>query len=99
VSDKSVIETRNFFRSHAIKHDQQNKERSAKQMHNTYLSPDTGITKKNKFKTALALIHELQVQNSSDSDDELNSLTLSKSAIACKLVQVSPEIRIKGTQK
>jgi hypothetical protein len=47
VSDKSIfIETCNFFRLHAIRNDQQNKERSTRQIHNTYQSSGsgTGIT-------------------------------------------------------
>jgi hypothetical protein len=35
VSDKSFIETCNFLRSHAIRLDQQNKEKAARQIHNT----------------------------------------------------------------
>jgi hypothetical protein len=54
VSDKSFIETCDFFRSHTITHDQQNKERSARQIHNTYQSPSTGTTKKDKIKNFLA---------------------------------------------
>jgi hypothetical protein len=35
-------------RSHAISHDQQNKEMSSQQIHNTYQSPGTGIPRKIK---------------------------------------------------
>jgi hypothetical protein len=40
----------------------------------------------------IALINELQVQDSAGSDDELNNLILSKTAIVCKFTQVPPEI-------
>jgi hypothetical protein len=39
-----------------------------------------------------ALINELQVQDLTGSDDELNNPTLSKTAIGCKLTQLPPEI-------
>jgi hypothetical protein len=59
VSEMAFIETCNFLRSHAIKHDQQNKETSTKQIQNTYQSPGTGTNKKDKIKAVLALINEL----------------------------------------
>jgi hypothetical protein len=37
-------------------------------------------------------LNELQVQDSSGSDDELNNTTLSKTAMVYKLVQVSLDI-------
>jgi predicted aspartyl protease len=61
VSDKPFIETFNFLRSHAIRHDQQNEEKSKIQIHNIYQSLDTGTIKKDKIKTGLELINELQV--------------------------------------
>jgi hypothetical protein len=36
VNDESFPETCNFLRSHANRHDQQTKEKSARQIHNTY---------------------------------------------------------------
>jgi hypothetical protein len=92
VSDKPFIETFNFLRSHAIRHDQQNKEKRKRQIHNIYQSPDTGTIKKDKIKTVLELINELQVQDSTGSDDELNAPILSKPTMVCKLAQVPPEI-------
>ena len=77
VSDKSFIEICNFLRSHAVRHDQQNKENGARQIYNTYQFPGTGTTAKDKIKTVLALIDELQIQDSTGSDDELNTQTLS----------------------
>jgi hypothetical protein len=44
VSDKPFEETCNFLRSHAIRHDQQAKEKVAWQIHNTY--QPYGTTKK-----------------------------------------------------
>jgi signal transduction histidine kinase len=87
VIDKSFIETCNFLRSHAIRHDQQNKERRARQIRNTYQFSGTGTTKKDKIKNVIALINELQIQDSVDSDDELNTPKLSKTAVVCKLAQ------------
>ena len=78
VSVKSFIETCNFLRSHAIRRDQQNKEKSSRQIHNAYQSPGTGNTKKDKIKSDLALINELQIQDSTGSDDELDTSTFLK---------------------
>jgi hypothetical protein len=83
VSDKSFLETCNFLRSHAIRYDQQNKETSARQINNTSQSSDT--TKKDKIKTVLALTNELQVQDSIGSDEEIDTLPSSKTALVCKL--------------
>jgi hypothetical protein len=49
VSDEPFMKTHNFLGSHSIRHDQQNKERSARQIHNTHPSPGNGITKKDKL--------------------------------------------------
>jgi hypothetical protein len=92
VNGKSFIETCNFLRSKAIRHDQQNEESSARQLHNTYQSPINGTSKKDKIKNVLSLIYKLQVQDSSGSDDEVNTPTLSKTSMVCKLAQVPPEI-------
>ena len=86
VSDKSFIETCNFLRSHAIRHDQQNREKAARQIHNT--NQVSGNTKKDKVKQVLALINELQIQDTTNSDDELDILPSSKTAMVCKLAQI-----------
>ena len=54
-----------------------------------HLNPDTGTTKKDKIKTVLALINELQIQDSTGSDDELDT---SKTEMVCKLAQVPQEM-------
>jgi hypothetical protein len=90
VNDKSFSETCNFLRSHAIRHDQQAKEKNARQIH-TICQP-TGTTKKDKIKTVLALINELQLQDSAGSDEEVDISESSKTAMVCKLAQVPPEI-------
>ena len=90
VNDKSFSETCNFLRSHAIRHDQQAKEKSARQIHTT--CQPTGTTKKDKIKTVLALINELQLQDSTGSDEEVDISASSKTAMVCKLAQVPPEI-------
>jgi hypothetical protein len=59
VDDKSFLETCNFLRSHAIRHDQQSKEKNARQINSASQSP--GISKKDKIKKVLAVINELQV--------------------------------------
>jgi hypothetical protein len=69
VNDKSISETCNFLRSHAIRHDQQGKEKNARQIHSS--CQPTGTTKKDKVKTVLALINELQLQDSAGSDEEV----------------------------
>jgi hypothetical protein len=66
VSDKSFIETCNFLRSHAIRFDQQYKGKAARQIHNA---------KKDKVKKVLALINEIQIQDSCSSDED--SVTVS----------------------
>jgi hypothetical protein len=90
VSDKSFLETCNFLRSHAIRNDQQNKEKNARHINSTSQSP--GTPKKDKIKTVLALVNELQIQDSAGSDDKIDTSPSSKTAMVCKLAQVPPEI-------
>jgi adenylosuccinate synthase len=90
VNDKSFSETCNFLRSHAIRHDQQAKEKNARQIHTT--CQPTGTTKKDKVKTFLALVNELQLQDSTGSDEEVDISASSKTTMVCKLAQVPPEI-------
>jgi hypothetical protein len=66
-SDESFVETCFFLRSHAIRHDQKNKEKHARQINSTSQSP--GTSKKDKIKIVLALINESQVQDSTGSDE------------------------------
>jgi hypothetical protein len=77
-NDKSFLETCNFLRSDAITNNEQNREKNARQIKNT--SQSHGTTKKDKIKTVLALIHELQVQDSIDSD-----VTIFKICISVKI--------------
>jgi hypothetical protein len=67
ISDKSLVETFNFLRSHVIRLDQQYKEKAARQIHNT--SQLSNRAKKDKVKKVLALINEIQIQDSSISDE------------------------------
>jgi hypothetical protein len=90
VDDKSFLETCNFLRSHAIRYGQQNKEKNARQINNA--SQSSGATKKDKMKTVLVLINELQLQDSAGSDEEIDTLSSSKTALVCKLAQATPEI-------
>jgi hypothetical protein len=62
VSDKSFIETCNFLRSHAIRLDQQYKEKAARKIHNT--SQLSNRAKEDKVKKVLALINEIQTSSS-----------------------------------
>jgi alcohol dehydrogenase class IV len=70
LNDKSFSESFNFLRSHVIRHNQQAKEKNARQIHNT--CQPTGTTKKDKLKTVMALINELQLQNSTGSDEKVD---------------------------
>jgi hypothetical protein len=83
VSDKSFIETCNFLRSYAIRLDQQYKEKEARQIHNSSQSSDR--TKKEKVKKVLALINEIQIQDSCSSDEDSVALPPTKTAMVCKL--------------
>jgi hypothetical protein len=67
VSDKSFMETRDSLRSYAIRLDQQYKEKAGRQIHNT--SQLSNRAKKDKVKKVLALINEIQIQDSFRSDD------------------------------
>jgi hypothetical protein len=82
VDDKSFLATCNFLQSHAVRHDQQNKEKNARQINSLLV------------KTVFALINELQVPDSAGSDEEINTLPSSTTALVCKLEQVPPEIWI-----
>jgi hypothetical protein len=90
VSDKSFIETCNFLRSHAISLDQQYKEKAARQIHNT--SQLSNRAKKDKVKKVLALINEIQIQDSCSSDEEWTAVPPTNTAMVCKLAQIPPEI-------
>jgi hypothetical protein len=89
-SDKSFIETCNFLRSHAIRLDQQYKEKAARQIRNA--SQLSNRYKKDKVKKVLALINEIQIQDSCSSDEESVAVPPFKIAMVCKLVQIPPEI-------
>jgi hypothetical protein len=79
VSDKSFIDTLNFLRSHAIRLDQQYKKNAARQIHNT--SKLSNRAKKDKVKKVLALINEIQIQDSCSSDEELVTVPPNKTAM------------------
>jgi hypothetical protein len=90
VSDKSFIETCNFLRSHAIRLDQQYKEKAARQTQNT--SQLSNRAKKDKVKKVLELINEIQIQDSCSSDKESVAVPPTKTAMVCKFSQIPPEI-------
>jgi hypothetical protein len=90
VSDKSFIETRNFLRSHAIRLDQQYKEKAARQIHNT--SQSSNRAKKDKIKKVLAIVNEIKIQYSCSSDEHSITVPPNKTAMVCKLAQIPPEI-------
>jgi hypothetical protein len=79
LNDKSFSEICNFLRSHAIRHDQQAKEKNSRQNHNTCQPMDT--TKKGKVKTVSELINELQLQDSTGSDEEVDISAVNTSNI------------------
>jgi hypothetical protein len=90
VSDKSFIETCNFLRSHAIRLDQQYKEKAARQIHNT--SQLSNRSKKDKVKKVLSLINQVQIQDSCSSDEESVTVPPNKTVMVCVLAQIQPEI-------
>jgi hypothetical protein len=90
VSDKSFIEICNFLTSHAIRLDQQYKEKAARQIHN--ISQLSNRAKKDKVKEVLALINEIQIQDSCSSDEESDAVPLTKTEMVCILAQIPPEI-------
>jgi hypothetical protein len=90
VSDKSFIETFDLLRSHAIRLDQQYKEKAARQIHNTSQSSNRSM--KDKVKKLLALINKIQIQDSCSSDKNSATLQLTKTAMVYKLAQISHEI-------
>jgi hypothetical protein len=79
-----------FLRSHAIRLDQQYKEKAARQIHNT--SQSSNRAKKDKVKKILALTNEIQIQDSCDSDEDSVAVAPTKTAIVCKLAQIPPDI-------
>ena len=90
VRNKSYIETCNFLRSHAVRHDQQTKDKATRQVNNTNQSSSSN--KKDQTKQVLALINELQIQDSTGIEDEVASQVSSKTAMVCNLAQVPPDI-------
>jgi hypothetical protein len=90
VSDKSFIKTCNFLRSHAIRLDQQYKEKAARQIHNA--SQLSNWSQKDKVKKVLALINEIQIQDSCSSDEQSVAVPTTKTEMVCKLAQIPPEI-------
>jgi hypothetical protein len=88
VSDKSFIETCNFLRSHAIRLDQKYKEKATRQIHNA--SQSSNRSKKDKVKDVLAIINEIQIQDSCSSNEDSVAVPPNKTAIVCKLVQIPP---------
>jgi hypothetical protein len=61
-----------------------------KQIHNTRQLSKTA--KKDKVKKVLALINEIQIQDSCISDEESVVVPPTKTTIVCKSAQISPEI-------
>jgi hypothetical protein len=90
VGDKSFIETCNFLRSHAIRLDQQSKEKAARQIHNA--SQLSNRAKKDKVKKVLSLTNEIQIQDSYSSDEESVAVSPTKNAMVYKLAQIPPDI-------
>jgi hypothetical protein len=84
------VKTCNFLRSHAIRLDQQYKEKAARQIHNT--SQLSNGDKKDKVEKVVALINQIQIQDSCSSDEESVTVPLTKAVMVCKLTQIPPEI-------
>jgi hypothetical protein len=93
VRNKSFIETSNFLRSHDIRHDQQTNDKATRQVNTTSQSTaSTSSNKKDKTKHVLALINELQIQDSIIFEDEVPSKPSPKTTMVCKLAQKPSEI-------
>jgi hypothetical protein len=90
VSDKSFIETCNFLRSHAIRLDQQYKEKASRNIHNT--SRLFIRAKKDKVKKVLTLINQIQIHDLYSSNEESGTVPPTKTAKVCKLAQIPTEI-------
>jgi hypothetical protein len=92
VIDKSFLGTCDFLRSHAIRLDQQYKEKAARQIHNSIES--SNIANEDKIKKVLAIIDEIQIQiqDSCSSDEESVTVPMTKTAMVCKSAQIPPDI-------
>jgi hypothetical protein len=84
------IETCNILRSHAIRLDQQYKEKAARQIHNT--GQLSNRAKNDKVKNVLALINEIQIRDLRSSDEDSVAVLPTKTAMVCKLAQIPPDI-------
>jgi hypothetical protein len=62
----------------------------ARQIHNA--SQSFNRVKKDKVKKVLALINEIQIQDSCSSDEAAATVPPTKTALICKLAQIPPEI-------
>jgi hypothetical protein len=78
------ILTCDFLRSHAIRLDQQYKEKAARQIHNA--SQSSNRAKKDKVKKVLSLINEIQIQYSCSSHEESETVPPTKTAMVHKLI-------------
>jgi hypothetical protein len=59
-------------------------------MHNN--SQSSNRSKKEKVKKVLALINQIQIQDSCSSDEDSVAIPPTKTAMVCKLAQIPPEI-------
>jgi hypothetical protein len=84
------LEICNFLRSYAIRLDQQYKEKAARQIHNARQSSNRA--KKDKIKKVLALINEIEIQDSCSSDEYLVAVPPTETAMICKSAQIPPDI-------
>jgi hypothetical protein len=84
------METYNLLWSHAIRLDQQYKEKAARQIHNTIQLSNRA--NKDKVKKVFALIDGNQIQDSCSSDEESDAVSPTKTAMVCKLAQIPPAI-------
>jgi hypothetical protein len=67
-----------------------NKEKAARQIQNA--SQSSNKDKKDKVKKVLALINEIQIQDSYFSDEESAAVPPNKIVMVFKIAQISPEI-------
>jgi hypothetical protein len=66
--------------------------KATRQIHNA--SQLSNRSKKDKIKTVIAIINEIQIQDSCSSDEEAVAVPQTKTVMMCKLSQISPEIWI-----
>jgi hypothetical protein len=90
VGNVSLIETYNFLISHAIRLDQKNKKKAAKEIY-SYGQSSVRV-KKDKVKKVLAIFNKIQIQNPGSLDDKSVTAPTTKTIMERKLAHIPSEI-------